>query len=193
MDEEGIAGEIIFPNTVPPFFRTSVLICGNPSQDDYPRWLEGIRAHNRWLVDFCAEYPERRAGIGLVYLNDIDTAIEEVKWIAKQGLRGGILLPHARRLHAHPALLRAGLRPALGGDPGLRPRHQPPWRHGLPGLRPLARLAPDPPARDALLLDPQLPAPAAVGRLRTLPEAQVHQTEAGCAWCLETLARLDAT
>ena len=94
MDTEGIAGEIIFPNTVPPFFKTSVLICGNPSVEDYPLRLEGIRAHNRWLKDFCAEYPERRAGIGLIYLNDIDAAIEDVKWIAENGLRGGILLPH---------------------------------------------------------------------------------------------------
>src|SRR4030095_2128845 len=45
-------------------------------------------------VDFCAEAPERRAGIGLVYLNDVDEAIEDVKWIAKHGLRGGVLLPH---------------------------------------------------------------------------------------------------
>lgn len=94
MDAEGIAGEIIFPNTVPPFFKTSVLICGNPSADDYPLRLEGIRAHNRWLLDFQNEHPERRAGIGLVYLNDIDAAIEDVLWIAENGLSGGILLPH---------------------------------------------------------------------------------------------------
>jgi predicted TIM-barrel fold metal-dependent hydrolase len=94
MDAEGVAGEVIFPNTVPPFFRTSVLICGNPSARDYPLRLEGIRAHNRWLVDFQAEHPERRAGIGLVYLNDIDEAIRDVEWISEHGLRGGILLPH---------------------------------------------------------------------------------------------------
>jgi predicted TIM-barrel fold metal-dependent hydrolase len=94
MDHEGVAGEVIFPNTVPPFFKTSVLICGNPTREDYALRLEGIRAHNRWLVDFCAEAPERRAGIGLIYLNDIDAAIEDVQWIAKQDLRGGILLPH---------------------------------------------------------------------------------------------------
>lgn len=94
MDAEGVVGEVIFPNTVPPFFRTSVLICGNPSASDYPLWREGIRAHNRWLADWCAEHPERRAGIGLVYLNDIDDAIEDVQWIAKHGLRGGVLLPH---------------------------------------------------------------------------------------------------
>jgi predicted TIM-barrel fold metal-dependent hydrolase len=78
---------------VPPFFRTSVLICGNPSAKDFPLWLEGIRAHNRWLVDFCADAPERRAGIGLIHLNDVDAAVEEVEWIAKHGLRGGVLLP----------------------------------------------------------------------------------------------------
>lgn len=94
MDGEGVAGEIIFPNTVPPFFRTSVLICGNPSREDYPLWLEGVRAHNRWLLDFQRERPERRAGVGIVYLNDIDEAIRDVKWIAENGLKGGILLPH---------------------------------------------------------------------------------------------------
>ena len=59
----------------------------------YPRYRAGMRAHNRWLVDFCAEAPERRAGIGLIHLNDIDDAIEDVRWIAEQGLRGGVLIP----------------------------------------------------------------------------------------------------
>jgi predicted TIM-barrel fold metal-dependent hydrolase len=107
MEAEGIAGEILFPNTVPPFFRTSVLICGNPSVKDFPLWLEGIRAHNRWLVDFCAEAPERRAGIGLVYLNDLDEAIRDVQWIAEHGLRGGILLPHVPPDCTHIAPLYA--------------------------------------------------------------------------------------
>lgn len=93
MDREGVAGEIIYPNTVPPFFRTSVLICGNPSTENYPLWLEGIRAHNRWLLDFQNQHPDRRAGVGIVYLNDIDEAIKDVEWIAKNGLKGGILLP----------------------------------------------------------------------------------------------------
>jgi predicted TIM-barrel fold metal-dependent hydrolase len=94
MEGDGVVGEIIFPNTVPPFFKTSVLICGNPSVENYPRRLIGIRAHNRWLADWCAEHPERRAGIGLVYLNDVDEAIKDVEWISEHGLRGGVLLPH---------------------------------------------------------------------------------------------------
>jgi predicted TIM-barrel fold metal-dependent hydrolase len=92
-DEDGVVGEVIFPNTVPPFFPTFVLFAPPPRPEDYRHRLGGIRAHNRWLADFCAEYPERRAGIGQVFLNDIDDAIEDVRYVAEHGLRGGILLP----------------------------------------------------------------------------------------------------
>ncbi|MEM7135947.1 MAG: amidohydrolase family protein [Myxococcota bacterium] len=93
MDAEGVAAEVIFPNTVPPFFRTSALIAPNPAPDEFLLRLEGMRAHNRWLLDFQNAHPERRAGIGMIYLNDIDEAIADVEWIAKHGLKGGILLP----------------------------------------------------------------------------------------------------
>ncbi|MGB5809364.1 MAG: amidohydrolase family protein [Polyangiales bacterium] len=93
MDKEGVAAEVLFPNTVPPFFRTSALIAPNPKAEDYALRLEGMRAHNRWLVDFQNAHPERRAGIGMLYLNDIDEAIRDVAWIAKAGLKGGVLLP----------------------------------------------------------------------------------------------------
>jgi predicted TIM-barrel fold metal-dependent hydrolase len=55
--------------------------------------LEGIRAHNRWLKDFCAEDPDRRAGVGLILPNDIDEAVKDIEFIAKANLRGGVLLP----------------------------------------------------------------------------------------------------
>ena len=42
----------------------------------------------------AAQFPERRAGIGQIFLNDIDDAIEDVSWIKEHGLRGGILLPN---------------------------------------------------------------------------------------------------
>ena len=93
LERDGVAAEIIFPNTVPPFYDTAFHIAPPPTPEQYPRWLAGIRAHNRWLADFCAEEPERRAGIGLIHLNDIDDAIEDVRWIAEHGLRGGVLLP----------------------------------------------------------------------------------------------------
>lgn len=93
-EADGIVGEVIFPNTVPPFFPSFVLFAGPPEPEHYERRLAGIRAHNRWLVDFCNEFPERRAGIGQIFLNDIDDAIAEVRWIKEHGLRGGILLPN---------------------------------------------------------------------------------------------------
>ena len=92
-DADGVVGEVIFPNTVPPFFPSFVLFARPPKPEEYEHRLAGIQAHNRWLEDFCGRYPERRAGIGQIFLNDIDDAIEDVKWIKEHGLRGGILLP----------------------------------------------------------------------------------------------------
>ena len=91
---DGIVGEVIFPNTVPPFFPSFVLFAQPPKPDDYEHRLAGIRAHNRWLVDWCGEFPERRAGIGQIFLNDVDDAIADVRWIKEHNLRGGILLPN---------------------------------------------------------------------------------------------------
>jgi predicted TIM-barrel fold metal-dependent hydrolase len=93
LKSDGVVGEVIFPNTVPPFYGTAFHVSPPPSPEQYEHFRAGTRAHNRWLVDFCADAPKQRAGIGLIHLNDIDDAIEDVEWIAKQGLRGGVLLP----------------------------------------------------------------------------------------------------
>lgn len=94
MQADGIVGEVIFPNTVPPFFPSFVLFAQPPADDDYPRRRAGVHAHNRWMADFVAEAPERRAGIGQIFTNDVDDAIEDVKWIKQHDLRGGVLLPN---------------------------------------------------------------------------------------------------
>ncbi len=44
------------------------------------------------MADWCGRFPERRAGIGQIFLNDVDDAIEDVKWIKEHGLRGGVLI-----------------------------------------------------------------------------------------------------
>ena len=93
-EADGVVAEVVFPNTVPPFFPSFVLFAGPPKPEDYEHRLAGIRAHNRWLVDWCNLYPERRAGIGQIFLNDVDDAIDDVKWIKEHGLRGGVLLPN---------------------------------------------------------------------------------------------------
>jgi len=92
-NSQGIVGEVVFPNTVPPFFRKSIVTAQPPKPDEYELVLAGIRAHNRWLKDFCDEDPDRRAGIGLILPNDLDEAIKDIEFIAEAGLRGGVLLP----------------------------------------------------------------------------------------------------
>jgi len=92
-NSQGVVGEVVFPNTVPPFFKKSIVTAQPPKPEHYEYALAGIRAHNRWLADFCAEDPVRRAGIGLILPNDLDEALEDIAFIAAAGLRGGVLLP----------------------------------------------------------------------------------------------------
>jgi predicted TIM-barrel fold metal-dependent hydrolase len=95
MAEQGVVAEVVFPNTVPPFFPTSSLIARPPLGADFKPRLAGIRAHNRWLADWCGEFPERRAGIGQIFLNDVEEAVADIGFIADNGLRGGVLIPGA--------------------------------------------------------------------------------------------------
>ena len=192
MDSEGVAGEIIFPNTVPPFFRTSVLICGSPSREDYPLRLEGIRAHNRWLLDFQNEHPERRAGIGLIYLNNLDDALEDAKWIADHGLTGGILLPHVPDDLTHIEPLYSPVYDrlwALCQEAGLVVN-----QHGGTGV-------PDYGAHPAALTIRLFETPwfstrsyahlLIAGVFERFPKLKYIITEAGCAWVPNMLERLD--
>jgi len=89
---DGVVAEVVFPNTVPPFFPTGQVVAPAPTDEDYPRRQAGLHAHNRWLVDFVGASPARRAGLGQVFLNDVDRAVRDVRWMREQGL-AGVLLP----------------------------------------------------------------------------------------------------
>ncbi len=92
-DSDGIVAEVVFPNTVPPFFPTGQVVAPAPRNDaDFPRRLAGLHAHNRWLVDFVKAHPARRAGLGQIFLNDVDQAVRDVRWMKDNGL-AGVLLP----------------------------------------------------------------------------------------------------
>ena len=94
LEQDGIAAEVIFPGgsseTVSPF--GSGLMTYQYAQDE-ALWWEGCRAYNRWLADFCNEAPGRRAGVGLVTIDDIPRAVAEVEWLREHGVFGGIVLP----------------------------------------------------------------------------------------------------
>ncbi len=89
MEKEGIVAEVLFPNTSPPFYPTGAITAPPPStRQEYEYRFAGIKAHNRWLAEFCADTPGRRAGLAQVFLNDVDAAVEEAKWAREHGLMG---------------------------------------------------------------------------------------------------------
>jgi predicted TIM-barrel fold metal-dependent hydrolase len=97
LEADGIVAEVIYPNTVPPFFPKASLADQPPAAnagDLEARWA-GLQAHNRWLAEFCAQAPGRRAGIAQIMLHNLDAAVEEIRWAKANGLTGGILLPGA--------------------------------------------------------------------------------------------------
>ncbi|EUA51809.1 amidohydrolase domain protein [Mycobacterium xenopi 3993] len=59
MDADGVAGEVLLPNTVPPFFPTTpnITISLPRTRDEFEKRWAGVQAHNRWQVDFCSLAP----------------------------------------------------------------------------------------------------------------------------------------
>ena len=95
MDADGVSGELLFPNTVPPFFPTTpnITISLPRTKDEFDKRWAGVKAHNRWQIDFVSLAPTRRRGLIQVFPNDIDLAIEEIRWGVEQGCFGAVLVP----------------------------------------------------------------------------------------------------
>lgn len=89
LESQGVVAEVLFPNGQP--FQVNrfedVGRAANPELES-----EGRRAYNRWLADFCAESPGRRAGQAVVSFADIDQAVADIRWAKEHGL-GGIMMP----------------------------------------------------------------------------------------------------
>jgi predicted TIM-barrel fold metal-dependent hydrolase len=113
LEDDGVVAEVLFPNTIPPFFPSGNLLARPPSAETYELRWAGLRAHNRWMADFCADAPGRRAGMAQIFLNDIDDAVAEIRWAREHGLTGGILLP--------------GVPPDSGLPPLFAPHYDPIW------------------------------------------------------------------
>jgi predicted TIM-barrel fold metal-dependent hydrolase len=94
LEADGIVGEVVFPNTIPPFFPSNTLRLADCTPEEYALRWAGVRAHNRWLADFCSQLPGRRAGVAQLMLNDVDDAMEEVRRVKVDGLFGGVLIPN---------------------------------------------------------------------------------------------------
>ncbi len=192
LEADGTVAEVIFPNTVPPFFPTGIVIARPPVASEYELRWAGIRAHNRWMADFCARAPERRAGMAQIFLNDIDDALAEIRWAKEAGLRGGVLIPNIPP--DHPEL-----------KPVYHPEYDPIWAlcqelevpvnsHSGTGLPEYGEHSF---AMTLWVLETPFFAHRPLGFLimggvfERFPDLKFVMTESGCAWVPETLARLD--
>jgi predicted TIM-barrel fold metal-dependent hydrolase len=193
LEADGVVGEVIYPNTIPPFFPAASLVHQPPAAnagDLELRWV-GLRAHNRWLADFCGETAGRRAGIAQILLHDVDAAVAEIRWAEEAGLTGGVLLP--------------GAPPGSGLPPLYAPDYEPIWavceELGMPVNHHSGSAAPDygdyPEAKVMFLLEVTWWAHRTLwhlifaGVLERHPDLQFAFTEQGTAWLPEQLQTLD--
>jgi predicted TIM-barrel fold metal-dependent hydrolase len=77
MEMDGVQAEVIFG------------ILGAATRlNDHEAAREMFRIYNDWLKDFCRHYPDRQIGLACLPYGDIDAAVQEVRRVAKMGLKG---------------------------------------------------------------------------------------------------------
>jgi len=139
-----------------------------------------------------SQAPERRAGIGQIFINNVDDAIADAIWCKENGLRGGILIgavpptadwikplyhPDYDRLWAVCEDMDIPVNAHSGtGSPAYQPAPAMPLVHFLEipfySQRPLVNL----------ILG---------GVFERFPKLKFALTEAGCAWIPDLLATMD--
>ena len=116
LEADGIVAEVVFPNTIPPFYPETSLLMQPPAanEGDLDRRWAGLRAHNRWLADFCSRAPGRRAG------HRADPAARRRRRGARDPLGEG-------RTGSRAASFCPARRPTSGIPPLYAPDYEPIW------------------------------------------------------------------
>jgi predicted TIM-barrel fold metal-dependent hydrolase len=92
LEEEGIVGEVLFPDiAVGPTYDDfgvpfSNGFAGAAEGANFELLAAGYRAHNRWQAETVDR--DRQAGLALISLHDVRAAVKEIEWVATSGLRG---------------------------------------------------------------------------------------------------------
>ncbi|MCX5202059.1 amidohydrolase [Streptomyces sp. NBC_00237] len=191
LEADGIVAEVVFPNTIPPFFPTASLMAPAPTREEYEQRWAGLRAHNRWLADFCADAPGRRAGVAQILLNDVEEAVREIRRTHEAGLTGGVLLPGAPPGSGIPELYAASYDPiwAVCAELGIPVNH-----HGGSASPPLGD---EPAARAVFMVETTWFSHRALwhlifgGAFKRHPDLTLVLTEQGSGWIPGVVEMLD--
>jgi predicted TIM-barrel fold metal-dependent hydrolase len=184
LDADGVAGEVIFPQMVT--FGGGLLQYRDEVAPEHN--LEGIRAYNRWLADFCQADIDRHAGVALMNVDDIDVTAREIRKAKEIGLWGGVLLPTSTGPHPFYH----------------HPRYEPIWAlceeldmplHSHSGWAPDYGDVQSATAMYISEVDMWAHRPFAAlmwsGAFERHPNLEFILTETGCSWILETLRLLE--
>ncbi|HKI75366.1 MAG TPA: amidohydrolase family protein [Pseudomonadales bacterium] len=79
---DGVSAEVIYPTV-------GMMLCNHPNFDYKKACFE---AYNRWIANYCGEYPARLLGCGQTTMRSPEEGIEELKTIKSLGLRG-VMMP----------------------------------------------------------------------------------------------------
>ena len=185
LDDDGIAGEIIFPQMAP--FGGGLMQYRHDIEPEQN--FAGIRAYNRWLADLCKSSPGRHAGVIIINVEDISQSVREIRDCHAMGLFGGILLPGNTGQHPYyhhyeryaplwsvceelglPIHTHSGWSPDYGDVPAATPMYI--SEVDMWAQRPFT----------ALLWS---------GVFERHPQLKLIFTETGCAWILDHLRKIE--
>lgn len=93
LEDQGIHAEVTYPGPILAGGLSPAMYLGSATSKGLDPVWPALRAYNRWLAEFCAAAPGRRAGCIPIDLHDMDRAVEEVAWARSSGIFGGVMLP----------------------------------------------------------------------------------------------------
>jgi predicted TIM-barrel fold metal-dependent hydrolase len=93
LEDQGIHAEVAFPGPVLTGGLSPAMYLGSQTSKNLDPVWPALHAYNRWLAEFCAAAPGRRAACVPIDFHDMDRAIEELGWIRSSGIFGGVMLP----------------------------------------------------------------------------------------------------
>ena len=80
-DLDGVQAEVIYTSMGMPLY----------SLDDAGLRAACFQTYNDWAVEYCSYDPKRLIPLGLITLEDIGVAIQELQRVAKKGMRGAMI------------------------------------------------------------------------------------------------------